>query len=329
MAIKRLALYICNNAWAGSISLTIEMFNTAMAFQKRLAQAPSFSLTLIGTDLQDIETFSGITIKPERSIKELEETFDAILLPTIWNVNDAMLDNQSALYPWLNKQHQNGASIFASLTGAYLIAETGLLDGMTATTHWHNAQDFRIRYPKVVLQAEKMQTYGNKIYCGGSVNAVMDLSTNLIQEFCGPLIAQQCERHCLMGSRRNYQRLNIDMIERKQHEDARILSVQSWLENHYAEPISLPEIIARFGFSQRNLNRRFKAATGKSPQQYLQEYRLEIAKELLRHNELSIQQICFNVGYESLTVFGRRFKAYTTFSPSQFREQSKKQSPLV
>ena len=146
----------------------------------------------------------------------------------------------------------------------------------------------------------------------------------MIQEFCGALIAQQCERHCLMGSRRDYQRLNIDMVERKQHADARILAIQSWLENHYADPISLPEITARFGFSQRNLNRRFKTATDKSPQQYLQEYRLEIAKELLRHDELSIQQICFNVGYESLTVFGRRFKAYTTFSPSTFREQTKK-----
>jgi transcriptional regulator GlxA family with amidase domain len=152
----------------------------------------------------------------------------------------------------------------------------------------------------------------------------MDLTIYLIQIFCGQNIAQLCERHCLMGTRRDYQRLTVDTIERKQHQDTRILAIQDWVETHYAEPISTNELTARFGFSTRNLTRRFKASTGVSLQVYIQEYRLEIAKTLLEDSSLSIQEICFKVGYESLTVFGRRFKAYTGYSSSQYRNSRHK-----
>lgn len=319
---KRIAIFLCESAWAGSISLTLEIFKTALTFQQRQQQTPAFNVTLIGLGNQAINTFSGIALKPDISLKQATSHYDAVLLPAIWGIDDQYLKQHAPLYPWLRHQHRQGTLLFGLLTGSYLMAEAGLLNGYSATTHWHYAEDFRRRYPDVLLKAEAMQTVENRLYCGGSVNAGMDLSMHLIQQFCGPLIAQQCERHCLMGTRRDYQKLTVDTIASKQHNDSRVLAVQNWLETHYAEPLGLEEITARFGFSQRNLNRRFKAATGKTPQTYIQEYRLEIAKQLLINSQQSIQQICFNIGYESLTVFGRRFKAYTGCSARDFRKEA-------
>ena len=320
---KRIAIFICESAWAGSISLTLELFKTALIFQQRQQQAPAFSTTLIGLSNRPVTTFGDIVFKPDIPLKQATSDYDAILLPAVWGISSQYLQQYSALYPWLRHQYESGALLFGLLTGSYFMAEAGLLAGRRATTHWHYAEDFRRRYPNVMLKAEKMQTVDGRLYCGGGVNASMDLSMHLIQQFCGPLIAQQCERHCLMGTRRDYQKLTIDTVDSKQHHDMRILDIQHWLETHYAEPLGLEEITARFGFSQRNLNRRFKAATGKSPLAYIHEYRLEVAKELLMHSDQSIQQICFNVGYESLTTFGRRFKAYIGCSASDFRKNSK------
>jgi len=319
---RRIAIFVSESAWAGSISLLLEILKTALAFQQRQQQAPSFCTTLIGLNTQAVKTFSHIPVKPEQSIEQANNHYDAILLPAIWGINNHYLEQHARLYPWLRQQHQQGALIFGLLTGSYLMAEAGLLNGCHATTHWNYAEDFRKRYPGVILKAELMQTAENRLYCGGGVNAAMDLCMHLIQQFCGTAITQQCERHCLMGSRRTYQKLTIDTVDSRQHDDIRILTLQDWLEKHYAEPLEMEEITARFGFSSRNLRRRFKAATGKSLQIYIQEYRLEIAKELLLNTQQSIQQICFNTGYESLTAFGRRFKAYTGCSASDFRKMS-------
>lgn len=318
---KHIAIFVCESAWAGSISLTVEILKTALVFQHRQQQAPTFSITLVGLSNRPVNAFGDMSIAPDISIKQATISYDAIILPAVWGVNTDYLEQHQILYPWLRRQHKDGALVFGLLTGTYFMAEAKLLNGHSAITHWHYADDFRKRYPEVILKAEQMQTVENRLYCGGGVNAAMDLSMYLIQEFCGTLIAQQCERHCLMGTRRDYRKITIDTVESKQHSDTRILAIQNWLEEHYAEPLSMDEITARFGFSTRNLTRRFKSATGKFLQIYLQEYRLEIAKELLTNSKQSIQQICFNVGYESLTVFGRRFKAYTGLSASDYRKK--------
>lgn len=323
---KHIAIFICESAWAGSISLTFEILKTALIFQQRQQQDPSFTITPIGLTTQPVNSFGNMLLTPDCSIEQATSHYDAIILPAIWGIDQQYLEQHASLYPWLRKQHKQGALIFGLLTGTYFMAEAGLLNGCSAVTHWHYADDFRKRYPDVTLKAEQMQTVENGLYCGGGINAAMDLSMHLIQQFCGLLVAQQCERHCLMGTRRDYQKLTVDTVLSRQHDDTRILAIQNWLEEHYAEPLSINEITARFGFSTRNLTRRFKSATGKSLQIYIQEYRLEIAKELLINSRQSIQQICFNVGYESLTVFGRRFKVYTGYSPSGFRKDNQKKN---
>lgn len=318
---KRIAIFTPESAWAGSITLTLEVLKTAIAFQHRKAQQPSMAIDLIGLLDIPISTYGGIAITPQCAIAQATAQYDAIIIPAIWDIDSDYLKQHQAFYPWLQKQYNGGAMIVGVLTGTYLMAEAGLLEGLRATTHWHYANDFRRRYPRVDLKAEMMQTSDKGCYCCAGVNASLDSSIYLIQLYCGPSIAQLCERHCLMGTRRDYQRLTVDTIERKLHQDTRILDIQNWVEVHYAEPIGINELTARFGFSTRNLTRRFKAATGVSLQTYIQEYRLEIAKALLEDLSLSIQQICFKVGYESLTAFGRRFKAYTGSSASEYRSR--------
>jgi transcriptional regulator GlxA family with amidase domain len=318
---KKIALFITDCCWSGSSSLIIELLNTALEFQKRQNLRLAYSIDLIGIGTQPVKTFSGQMLQAQFDIASHKQQYDCICLPNIWEIDDRKLTENAPLYPWLRQQYQAGASVYGFVTGAFLMAEAGILDGRTATTHWHLADEFRSRYPKVKLSSVEMLTAHQRLYCCGGINATMDMSMHIIQEYCGPVIAQQCEKHCMMGTRRNYLRVNIDLSQYKTHDDERVLAIQNWLEKHYAEPISLEDVATQFGFSQRNLNRRFKQAVNQAPQKYLQLYRMEVAKELLRSSSLSIQQVCYDSGYDSLTVFGRRFKQYTSLSPSAFKRQ--------
>lgn len=318
---KKIAIVLYDGAWAGSIALPLEILQTARIFQQRQQEKVHFDISLIGLNSKPIRSFSQISLTPQDTVKNTDVKYDAILLPATWTIDDDFLEQHASLSSWLLSQYKLGAHFYCFLTGAYLLAQTGLMDNKQATTHWHYADDFRERFPKVHLKAEKMRTNDTHIHCCGGVNASLNLTLDLIQQLCGNLIAQQCERHCLMGTRREYQYSNIDTSAYKKHNDLRILAIQEWLEEHYAEPIALAEISARFGYSTRNLTRKFKKTTGLTLQTYTQNYRLEVAKHLLLNSEQSIQEICFNVGYESLTAFGRRFKAYVGISASLYRQQ--------
>jgi len=320
---KQIAIVLYEGAWAGSVTLPLEILQTALIFQQRQQEKSKFEITLIGLNNDAINSFSQLSITPHCAVDDTNINYDAILLPATWTIDDDFLNEHAPISSWLIKQHDQGAHFYCFLTGAYLLAQTGLMNHRQATTHWHYADDFRARFPSVNLMAEKMRTSDENIFCCGGINASLDLTLDLIQDLCGNLIAQQCERHCLMGTRRDYQHFNINTSQYKKHSNTRVLAIQYWLEEHYAEPIALAETSARFGFSTRNLTRKFKETTGLTLQTYTQNYRLEFAKHLLISIEQSIQEICFNVGYESLTVFGRRFKAYAKISASLYRQQHK------
>ncbi|TQV69888.1 helix-turn-helix domain-containing protein [Exilibacterium tricleocarpae] len=317
-ALRKIAVYVTNGSWSSSATMPREMFYVAKTFGHC-----GVTVDMVGLDTRPVITLGDIPITPDTGLAASAQ-YDAVVLPTMAQVNAQALAANAPLYPWLQGQHRQGAIIFGELTGVFLMAEAGLLDYTTATTHWHYADNFRRRYPRVDLQAAEMLTVQNRLYCSSAINASMDIYIHLINQFCGTTIAQQCERFCAMGSRRNYHRVSINVDDFKQHEDTAILAVQQWLEKHYAEPVTIPEVAARFGISQRNLTRRFKRATGESPRGYLQHYRLEMAKELLLNTQNPIQDICFDTGYESLTVFGRRFRQYTGMSPSAYRENGGK-----
>ncbi len=155
---KRIAIFVPESAWAGSVTLTLEILETAIAFQRRKHQNPSISVDLIGLSNEPVNTYSNMPITPHFSIVQATEPYHVVILPAIWNIDSRYLEMYQPLYPWLRQQYEDGALFCSVLTGTYLLAEAGVLDGTKATTHWHYANDFRKRYPKVHLKAEMMNT---------------------------------------------------------------------------------------------------------------------------------------------------------------------------
>lgn len=261
-------------------------------------------------------------LAPDFNPADRTETCDLIVIAAL-----GMLSAQRpvAVNPtqrdWLIDQYRQRSAIAAICTGAFLLAETGLLDNQPASTHWLMAPLFRSRYPAVDLQVEQMVTAKNGLWCSGGAFAYQDLCLGLIEHYLGQPVAEQCSRLLLLEPGRSSQQPFIDLQRYRQHNDNKVLAVQCFLETHWLDGPPVAELADRHAISERQLLRRFKAATGVSPSQYLQYLRVENAKQRFRDDPYSpIEQVANAVGYEDVAYFRKLFKQQVNVSPKAFRD---------
>ena len=216
-------------------------------------------------------------------------------------------------------QHQ--AIISCLHTGAFILAEAGLLDNKVATVYWRMIDDFKTRYPKVILQPEKSITSADNIYCAAGITSGMELAGYLMERVWGVEVAARVSRHFLMDIPESPVELQLALDQQKRHNDSRIQAAQQWMEANFSSDFLLEEVADKVGLSLRSFRRRFKEATGDPPMQYLQRIRLETTKQLLATSILGVDQIAYRVGFDDASYFSRLFKQKLRTTPSEYRAQ--------
>lgn len=206
-------------------------------------------------------------------------------------------------------------------TAAFLLAETGLLQGLRATTHWAFAELFRRRYAGVVLDDGQILCEENRVITCGGASAAMDLMLHLIRRFGSPELAHTCGKYLLIDNVRTEQSVYAMWSLPKSHGDGEILRVQHWLEQHFAQALVIDNVARRFGFGVRNFKRRFKEATGYTPIAYVQTLRLERAKQMLESTRMTLDSITYAVGYEDSNSFRRLFRQRVGMLPAAYRKK--------
>jgi transcriptional regulator GlxA family with amidase domain len=283
-------------------------------------QNPRFRVTTASADGRPVLCDGPITIRPDAAISEVRKT-DLIFIPTTGvSVGDAA-ERSAPLLPWLQRWHKRGAAIASVCSGVGLMAETGLLDGRRATTHWALAEKFRQMYPRVKWMPELMVTEDHRFYCGGGVHAALDLSLYLVEKFCGHQIAVQTAKALLIETPRAWQAGFAIIPLKTEHSDDSISSAQEWLHENFHKSFPLETPARRVGMSLRNFVRRFKEATGDSPLLYLQKLRVAAAKRMLEGDHRTMQEISDAVGYQDVAFFRSLFQRHTGVSPSEYRER--------
>ena len=153
------------------------------------------------------------------------------------------------------------------------------------------------------------------------MTADLNLSIYLINKYCGREVALQCSRCTLVNLDRLSQLPFSIFIPEKNHQDAKIIRIQNWIEKNFSNNVSIENLAKKAGMSPRNFNRRFKSATGESAVKYLQQMRIEAAKKELENGKLSFDEISFKVGYENVSFFRRIFKQGTGLSPAAYQKK--------
>jgi transcriptional regulator GlxA family with amidase domain len=246
--------------------------------------------------------------------------FDVVYLPALWR-NPATLRRRLApLNAWLIEQYEGGAQIAAVGTGVSLLADTGLLDGRAATTHWYNFERFERDYPAVDLKRQFFITQAGALYCAASINSLADVSVHLIERTFDRATAQHVERNFSHEIRRTYEEYRYMDGGLAPLADEVVVEAQLWIEANVAAQITVAELAARLGVSVRTLDRRFRHASGASPRAFWQQRRVRLAKELLEKTNLTIGEIAYRVGYQDAGYFSRLFERELSVPPSEYRQ---------
>lgn len=281
---------------------------------------PRFRVNAATADGGPVRCDGDIHIQPNVALQDVGKT-DLIFVPSTGpNVEDVLRRN-ALIVPWLKRRSTRGVAIASVCSGVGLIAAAGLLDGKRATTHWGLVERFRELYPRVKWMPELMVTEDRGLYCGGGVNASLDLSIYLVERFCGHDIAMQTAKALLIETPRSWQAGFAIVPLKTDHTDDTISSAQEWIHKNFAKTFPLEEPADRVGMSVRNFVRRFKQATGDSPLIYLQKLRVAAAKRMLESNHRNMQEISHAVGYQDVPFFRSLFQRHTGISPSEYRNR--------
>lgn len=310
-------------SFASTSVAPLEIFHSAGTLWNLLhgeSSEPRFKVQVVSVDGGSVVTLCALGLVPECSIDEVDDT-DLILVPASGLDVQDRIARTTSLLPWLRKWHQNGAYIAGICTGVALLAESGLLDGRQATTHWAVAETLEQRYPKVQWRSDQFITQDGSLFCSGGVYASIDLSLFLVEKFCGHEIALKCAKSLLLSMPRSSQAGYAVIPLSLPHSDAKIRETEEYLQANVSREISIDFLAERIDMGPRSFIRRFKAATGHAPGMYIQSLRMSTAKELLENGSVPVQVVSTRVGYSDLAFFRRLFKRHTGLTPSEYRER--------
>lgn len=225
---------------------------------------------------------------------------------------------------WLKERRDAGAIICSVCTGGIVLAEAGLLDGLEATTHWSTVDFMRARYPQVRLAPQKILVPagpGDQIITGGGATAWEDMALYLIARLTSSAEAVRISKIFLLGDHSEGQLPFAGAKKPKHHDDRVVSSLQTWIADNYHMANPVARMVARSGLSERTFIRRFRAATGYSPMEYVQTLRVEEAKHLLETTGMAVEMVAVEVGYEDPNFFRRLFKRRVGITPARYRQR--------
>ncbi|WP_439108005.1 GlxA family transcriptional regulator [Congregibacter sp.] len=315
------ALLLYPEALATSVTLPAEILHAAAQMsQTSRGRGISAEIQLLGTQQDTAITLdSGLRLALDGDLADLASC-DLLILPAIWRHPRRVLQQAQGWLPKIRALHEQGASVCSVGTASTLLAETGLLDGRPATTHWHDFDRFEQTYPPVHLKRRHLITQSDRLYCVGSVNSIGDFMVHFVEQWYGERIARTVEAQFSPEARQSYETAAFLQESTGAHHDAVIRDTQDHMQLHPADTHSINSLAALSGLSARSFGRRFRKATGETPMRYLLNLRIREAKALLQHSDLALADIAWRCGFQSPSRFSQAFRSATALSPRAFRE---------
>ncbi|AYV31717.1 HTH-type transcriptional regulator CdhR [Streptomyces sp. ADI95-16] len=242
---------------------------------------------------------------------------DTIVLPGVADL-DAPLPPE--VLDALRRAAARGTRIASICVGAFVLAATGLLDGLRATTHWTAAPALAARYPRIEVDADVLYIDNGQLLTSAGAAAGLDLCLHLIRRDHGSAVAADAARLSVMPLEREGGQAQFIVHEQPPTPHGSELEpLLRWMEEKVHHELTLDEIAGRAGMSTRTLNRRFREQTGTSPLQWLHRARIRQAQYLLENTSHPVERIASQVGFGSPTAFRDRFRRVTGTSPNAYR----------
>ncbi|WP_327191365.1 GlxA family transcriptional regulator [Streptomyces xinghaiensis] len=219
----------------------------------------------------------------------------------------------------LRAAHQRGARIVAICTGAFVLAQAGLLDGRRATTHWRRTAQLAASFPEVRVDPDVLFVDHGDVATSAGTGAGIDLCLHLVRSDHGAAYAAQIARNMVLPPHREGSQLQYAAQPAPARADESLAPLLEWAASRLGTRLTLGSLAERAGLSSRTLARRFTEQLGTSPGQWLLSRRLDAARVLLEQTDLPVEAIATRVGLASAVNLRRRFRAHLGTTPGAYR----------
>jgi AraC family transcriptional activator FtrA len=279
---------------------------------------PWYRLLLCGaTDAVTVD--GGFRMQVLHGLHQVAEADTVIVLPT------ETLDRvPPEVYEALRHAHRRGRRIVSLCTGAFVLAEAGLLDGRRATTHWTEADNLARRYPRLSVDPSVLYIDDGDIMTSAGSAAGIDLCLHVIRHDRGAAVATQLARELVVPPQRDGGQAQYIDTPLPALDDSHLFAdTVAWAQDHLGEPVTVHELAARAAMSPRTFARQFLAATGTTPYQWLLRQRVQLAQNLLERSELSIEAVAETSGFCTAGNLRKHFGRVVHTSPQAYRRTFK------
>jgi transcriptional regulator GlxA family with amidase domain len=285
---------------------------------------PKFEVNIVATGREPFRCGHDVLVSPHHSVEE-NRLSDILLIASFVVPSLASpKGNDERELDWLSRQQDRGATIASACTGAIMLAESGLLNGWEATTHWAFRDLFRIYYPDVQLRLELdlcVSGSDNQIITSGGATSWQAMALYLIARFCSVQDAANTAKFWRIPLQEESQAAFAVMPQGITHDDAVVNDCQRWIAEHYSIANPINGMVQQSGLPPTTFARRFKRATGYRPIDYVHTLRIDKAREMLEINDEAVDHIGREVGYEDPASFRRIFKRMIGMTPSIYRRK--------
>ena len=256
-----------------------------------------------------------------RQVESLEP-FDVLIIPG-WPTHNKHVKAQLAIE--INKFASAGKRLVSFCSGAFLLAQLGLLQNKQATTHWRYAALFKQRFKQVKFVEDVLYTQDTTISCSAGSAAALDLGIEIIRQDFGHVIANQVARRLVISPHRSGgQAQYVETPVAKQQ--GIFAATLDWAINNIHKTMEVEQLASYANMSRRSFDRRFRQALGTSPKAWLNLQRVNLAKQLLETEQLTIEQLAEKVGFDNAITLRFNFNKYVGIAPSQYQLQFSRQT---
>ncbi|MER6300159.1 helix-turn-helix domain-containing protein [Kitasatospora sp. NPDC001539] len=303
-------------ALLGTPQSPFELACAAEVFGTERAGLPShYDFALCTRDPGPVPTTLGAPLLVDAGLETLEQA-DTVIIPG-WQPPGAPVPPD--VLDALRAAHTRGARIVSICTGAFVLAQAGLLDGRRATTHWARTAQLAAQHPALTVDRDVLYVDHGDVATSAGSGAGVDLCLHLLRRDHGAAYAAQVARHMVLPPHREGSQLQYAAVPAPARADESLAPLLEWAEEHLGERLSLAALAARAGVSGRTLARRFAEQLGTSPGQWLLARRIDAARALLEQTDLPVEAVAARVGLASAVNLRRRFHAALGTTPGAYR----------
>jgi transcriptional regulator GlxA family with amidase domain len=276
---------------------------------------PWYRLFICSENAEPVTSDAGFQILVPHGLDRLAKVDTVIVTPT-YRPDDV----PTGVYEALRRAHARGARIVSLCAGAFVLAEAGLLDGRRTTTHWAECGELALRYPRLDVDASVLFVDDGDIVTGAGSAASIDVCLHLVRQDCGSEVATQLARQLVVPPQRDGGQAQFIENPLPSLDSSNLFAdTVAWMQEHLDEPVTIEDLAAKSAMSPRTFARRFLAATGTTPYQWLVAQRVQLAQRLLEMSDLTIEAVAQHSGFCTASNLRKHFSRVFHTSPQAYR----------